>query len=135
MFIDHLSDKSNEVKSNAVQCIRQISAKIREKNLLVIMETLCKNICSEELNTVDIFSLTVKMIIREAKADQAEGMIDKLYPILLVGLSTATEEKRQKELLDTWSELLQKFGLVILRSTNSKIDKETLMNSIFKHLI
>lgn len=75
------------------------------------------------------------MIIKESKEKQAEGMIDKLYPILLEGLSKATEEKRQKELLDTWSEILQKFGLLILRSKSSHIKKDDLMTAIFRQLI
>lgn len=61
---------------------------------------------SEDLNTIDIFSLTIRMLIRESKATQAEVIINKLYPILLQGLSQAKEEKRLKEFLETWCELL-----------------------------
>jgi hypothetical protein len=59
----HLTDSSITVKSNAVKCIERVSSKIREKNLIVILQTLVKEIVEGQMETIDINSLTVRGIV------------------------------------------------------------------------
>lgn len=59
----HLTDSSITVKSNAVKCIERVSSKIRESNLIVILQTLVKEIVEGQMETIDINSLTVRGIV------------------------------------------------------------------------
>lgn len=124
-----------EVKGSAVNCIQKISSKIRDASLFKIIDKLCAILLIEDANTIDIFSLTLRMIIKDSKDEQAQGFIDILYPQLLKGLTEAKEEYRQKALLDTCSDMLRRFGLFILRSQSSNIDKEKLMAAIHNQLV
>jgi hypothetical protein len=46
-----------------VKCIERVSSKIREKNLIVILQTLVKEIVEGQMETIDINSLTVRGIV------------------------------------------------------------------------
>ena len=59
----HLTDSSITVKSNAVKCIERVSSKIRESNLIVILQTLVKEIVEGQMEPIDINSLTVRGIV------------------------------------------------------------------------
>ena len=74
-FIAQLIDESVEVKSNAVKCIQRVTTKIREVNLIMILEKLADEITNEiddggkkalAIETIDIFALTVRGIINES---------------------------------------------------------------------
>ena len=65
MYVKHLEDKSLEVRSNAVKCTQMISSKIRESNLLMILEKLMDEIMNGSVETTDINALTVRGIISE----------------------------------------------------------------------
>ena len=85
-FVSHLDDKhhgekysSKEVKSNAVSCIQKIASKIRDTNLIRIVKKLGEEIAKgQDVQTIDIFSLTTKSIISEAGEGQAAALISTL---------------------------------------------------------
>jgi hypothetical protein len=70
----HLTDSSITVKSNAVKCIERVSSKIRESNLIVILQTLVKEIVEGQMETIDINSLTVRGIVQKTKDESANGV-------------------------------------------------------------
>lgn len=86
-FISHLEDQSVDVKSNAVKCIQRTSTKIRESNLIMILQKLAHVIVEgKDDATLDIFSLTVRGIVNETREDTAEGIIETLQPYMLKGI-------------------------------------------------
>ena len=62
-FVKHLEDSSVEVKSNAVRCTQLVSSKIRESNLITILQKLMSEIVQGSPETTDIFALTVRGIV------------------------------------------------------------------------
>ena len=66
-FVQHLEDKSVEVRSNAVKCTQMVSSKIRETNLLMIMDKLMDEIVGGSPETTDIFALTIRAIVTECQ--------------------------------------------------------------------
>ena len=62
------------MKSNAVKCIERVSSKIRESNLIVILQTLVKEIVEGQMETIDINSLTVRGIVQKTKDESANGV-------------------------------------------------------------
>jgi hypothetical protein len=62
------------VKSNAVRCIERVSSKIRETNLIVILQTLVKEIVEGNMDTIDIYSLTVRGIVQKTKEESSNGV-------------------------------------------------------------
>ena len=85
-FIAHLTDDSIEVKSNAVKCIQRVTTKIRDNNLIMILNKLASEVVEGSTETIDIFALSIRGIINESQEDRARGIIDTLYPILMKGI-------------------------------------------------
>lgn len=65
-FIGHLTDESIEVKSNAVRCIQRVTSKIRESNLIIILQKLATEVVEGNTETIDIFSLCIRGIVSES---------------------------------------------------------------------
>ena len=65
-FIKHLTDESIEVKSNAVRCIQRVTSKIRESNLIIILQKLATEVVEGNTETIDIFSLCIRGIVSES---------------------------------------------------------------------
>jgi hypothetical protein len=114
-FIAHLTDESIEIKSNAVKCIQRVTTKIRESNLTIILNELAKNVVESSMETIDIFSLSIRGIINESQEERAPGIIHTLYPYLLKGIQQAKETNRKEECLDICTDLFKRYGLIILR--------------------
>lgn len=98
----------------------------------MILQKLGQEIINGPVDTLDIFSLTVRTIIGESKEESADGIVNTIYPSLLKGIETG-DASRKVECLDICTELFKRFGLFILRSANI-INKEQLMNAINKQL-
>jgi len=67
-----------EVKSNAVRCIQRTASRIREANLIMILQKLASEIVDGEETTLDIFSLTVRGLVNESSDESATGIITTL---------------------------------------------------------
>lgn len=64
-FMTHLDDTSLDVQGNAVKCIQKIAPKIKEKNLIMIVEKMAERVVEGEKETRDIYSLAIRSIINE----------------------------------------------------------------------
>ena len=64
-FMLHLDDTSLDVQGNAVKCIQKIAPKIKEKNLLMIVDKLAERVVEGEKETRDIYSMAIRSINNE----------------------------------------------------------------------
>lgn len=131
-FIEHLGNTSVDVKSNAVRCIQRVAPLIRESNLIMILQKLAQEIVTGPVDTVDIFALTIRGIISEAKDETAQNIVTTLNPRLLEGIESR-DDPRKEECLEICTELFKRFGLFILRQ-QSLVNKEALMKAINNQL-
>ena len=59
-FVEHLTDSSLDVQTNAVKSIQSVASIIRESNLIMIAETLAKMVIESGNKEVrDIYSLAI----------------------------------------------------------------------------
>ena len=82
----HLDDTSLDVQGNAVKCIQKISNKIREKNLLMIVDKMAERVVEGEKETRDIYSMAIRSINGLLQDESAIAMIKSIYPRLSKGL-------------------------------------------------
>jgi len=125
VFIKHLEDTSVEVKSNAVKCIKDTASRIRESNLILILEKLAYEIVEGKEETLDIFTLTVRGIVMEAKEEFASSLIKTLGAYLIKGLEYSSPLVKG-ECMEIFSDIFKRFGGFILRQ-QTLIDKTRLM--------
>ena len=59
-FMAHLDDTSLDVQGNAVKCIQKIATKIREKNLILIVDKLAERVVEGSKETRDIYSMSIR---------------------------------------------------------------------------
>lgn len=85
-FILHLDDTSLDVQGNAVKCIQKIATKIREKNLVMIVEKMAERVVDGNKETRDIYSMAIRSINSELNEDYAVSMIKSVYPKLIKGM-------------------------------------------------
>jgi hypothetical protein len=79
-FVEHLTDSSLDVQTNAVKSIQSVASIIRESNLIMIAETLAKMVIDAGNKEVrDIFSLAIQSTINELKDSSAHNMIKAVY--------------------------------------------------------
>lgn len=84
-FMSHLEDTSLDVQGNAVKCIQKIAIKIREKNLVLIVEKLAERVVEGDKDCRDIYSMAIRSIISEITDDGALTMIKTIQPRLMKG--------------------------------------------------
>lgn len=113
-FMKHLTDTSTTVKSNAVKCIERVSSKIRETNLIVILQTLVKEIVEGQMETIDINSLTVRGIVQKTKEESSNGVFTLIQPLVKC-IEQTKENRRREESLDILTDIFKKFALLIHR--------------------
>lgn len=130
-FISHLDDKSLDVQGNAVKCIQKIASRIREKNLVMIVEKMAERVVEGEKETRDIYSLAIRSIISEINDEYAIGMIKTVYPKLIGGIGGADEVR--EECLDILAEIFKRFGPLILRYS-TLVNKDELMRVVPEQL-
>ena len=125
-FMSHLSDKSLDVQGNAVKCIQKIAPRIREKNLIMIVELMAEIVVTGEKDTRDIYSLAIRGITGEISDEYAATMIKAIYPKLIVGFSGSKSEDVREECLDILGELFKRFGSLLLKKDDI-VKKDQLM--------
>ena len=130
-FIAHLDDKSLDVQGNAVKCIQKIASRVREKNLVMIVEKMAERVVEGEKETRDIYSLAIRSIVSEINDEYAVGMIRTVYPRLVLGISGPDEVR--EECLDILAEIFKRFGPLILRYA-TLVNKEELMRVVPEQL-
>lgn len=126
-FMTHLDDTSLDVQGNAVKCIQKIAPKIKEKNLIMIVEKMAERVVEGEKETRDIYSLAIRSIINEGNDVFASAMIKSTYPRLLKGLNGSIEVR--EECLEIFAEIFKNFGGLILKNPQL-VKKEELMTII-----
>lgn len=126
-----MDDKSLDVQGNAVKCIQKISQRIKEKNLIMIVEKMAERVVEGEKETRDIYSLAIRSLIGEINEEYGTAMIKVVYPRLLKGL-TASDEVRE-ESLEVLSEIFKRFGGLLLRNA-ALVNKDELMKAIPEQL-
>jgi hypothetical protein len=127
-FIKHLEDENVEVKSNAVKCIKDTASRIRDTNLITILEKLAQEIVEGKQETLDIFTLALRGIVTEAREEFAGSLIASVNPKLVVGLEKGRNEVKS-ECLEIYTDIFKRFGGYLLRQ-HSIVDKNRLMNGI-----
>ena len=130
-FISHLDDKSLDVQGNAVRCIQKISQRIREKNLIMIVDKMAERVVEGDKETRDIYSLAIRSIIGEINEEYAIAMIKAVYPRLIKGLAAA--DQIREESLDILSEIFKRFGSLLLKNS-TLVNKDELMRAIPEQL-
>lgn len=130
-FMAHLDDTSLDVQGNAVKCIQKIATKIREKNLIMIVEKMAERVVEGEKETRDIYSLAIRSIINEINEEYAIAMIRSVYPRLIKGMSAAPEVR--EECLDIMAEIFKRFGPLLLKN-QTLVNKDELMKVIPEQL-
>lgn len=132
-FMQHLSDKSVDVQSNAVKCIQKIASRIREKHLIMIVELMSEIVVSGEKATRDIYSLAIRGIIGEISEENASTMIKAVFPKLVLGFGTGKSEEISEECLDILGEIFKRFSGLLLKK-DDLVKKDQLMQIITDQL-
>jgi hypothetical protein len=114
-FMSHLSDKSLDVQGNAVRCIQKIAPRIREKNLIMIVELMAEIVVTGEKETRDIYSLAIRGITGEISDEYAATMIKAVYPKLILGFGADKKEDVREECLEILGELFKRFSGLLLK--------------------
>ncbi len=130
-FISHLDDKSLDVQGNAVKCIQKIASRIREKNLIMIVEKMAERVVEGEKETRDIYSLAIRSIISEINEEYATAMIKIVYQRLIKGMNLSDEVR--EECLDILAEIFKRFGTLLLKNA-TLVNKDELMKVIPEQL-
>jgi|LauGreDrversion4_2_1035121.scaffolds.fasta_scaffold615021_1 hypothetical protein len=125
----HLSDKSLDVQGNAVKCIQNISSRIREKNLIMIVELMAEIVVTGEKDTRDIYSLAIRGITGSISDEYAQTMIKSLYPKLILGFGQGKSEDVREECIDILGELFKRFNGLLLKK-DDLVKKDQLMTLI-----
>jgi len=64
MWVTQLKDKNMEVKSNSVRCIKATSDRMREQNIMKVVDSLAGEIVTGNAkDAVDIYSLTLQNLV------------------------------------------------------------------------
>jgi len=84
-FMSHLEDSSLDVQGNAVKCIQKIATKIKEKNLIMIVEKLSDMVVQGDKEVRDINSIACRSIINEVNEEYATAVIKAVYPRMIKG--------------------------------------------------
>lgn len=126
-FISHLDDTSLDVQGNAVKCIQKIATRIREKNLIMIVEKMAERVVEGEKETRDIYSLAIRSIISEINEEYATAMVKAVYTRLIKGMSLSDEVR--EECLDILAEIFKRFSSLLLKN-QSLVNKDELMKVI-----
>lgn len=107
--MSHLDDTSLDVQGNAVKCIQKIATKIREKNLLMIVDKMSERVVEGEKETRDIYSMAIRSINNELNDDSAIAMIKSIYPRLYKGIKEMALEVRE-ECLEILADIFKRFN-------------------------
>jgi len=126
-FMAHLDDTSLDVQGNAVKCIQKIATKIREKNLVLIVEKMSERVVQGEKETRDIYSMAIRSIINEINEEYAITTVKSIYPRLIKGMSAAVDVR--EECLDIMADIFKRFGPLLLKNSNL-VNKDELMKVI-----
>lgn len=126
-FMAHLDDTSLDVQGNAVKCIQKIATKIREKNLLMIVDKMAERVVEGEKETRDIYSMAIRSINNEINEECAISMIKTVYPRLMRGLSSSDEVR--EECMEILTDIFKRFGQLLLKN-QSLVNKDELMKVI-----
>jgi hypothetical protein len=127
----HLDDTSLDVQGNAVKCIQKIATKIREKNLVMVVEKMSERVVKGEKETRDIYSMAIRSIINEINEEYAIACIKNVYPRLIEGMGSA--EDVREECLDIMADIFKRFGPLLLKNA-TLVNKDELMRVIPEQL-
>jgi hypothetical protein len=89
--------------------------KIREKNLLMIVDKMAERVVEGEKETRDIYSMAIRSINNEINEECAITMIKSVYPRLFKGLGSTTMEVRE-ECLEILADIFKRFGQLLLKN-------------------
>jgi hypothetical protein len=89
--------------------------KIREKNLLMIVDKMAERVVEGDKETRDIYSMAIRSINSEINEECAIAMIKSVYPRLFKGLSSPTMEVRE-ECLEILADIFKRFGQLLLKN-------------------
>jgi hypothetical protein len=110
-----LDDKSLDVQGNAVKCIQKIACKIREKNLVMIVDKMAERVVEGDKETRDIYSMAIRSINNEINDEYAVSMIKCVYPRLIKGMTNQLDEIRE-ECLEILADIFKRFGPLLLKN-------------------
>jgi hypothetical protein len=130
-FMAHLDDTSLDVQSNAVKCIQKIATKVREKNIIMVVEKMAERVVEGDKETRDIYSMAIRSIINEINEEYAIAMIKTVYTRLLKGMSSSEEVR--EECLEILADIFKRFGPLLLKNS-TLVNKDELMKVIADQL-
>lgn len=81
------------------------------------------------METIDIYSLSIRGIIQDSPEEKAQNIINTVYPHLLKGIETSKEALRRENCLEICTDLFKCYGHIILRQPGN-VNKDVLMRAI-----
>lgn len=132
-LLNSLTDKNSEVQSITAKCLGKVMKNLSTNEQVRVANYLCSLLVSDTEEHRDIAGISLKMIITELpiNSSNSERIIDQIVPKLLSQLNEENGHLIQLDTIDILSELLSKFGYVLLNESNIL---ESIQNTLKKLL-
>jgi len=117
MLLKLLEDKNGEVQNLAVKCLGPLVNKVKDVQVETIVDSLCSNMLSDKEQLRDISSIGLKTVISELAPTStalASSVCKKITPRLTSAISKQEDVSVQLEALDILSDLLSRFGSLLI---------------------
>jgi len=115
-LLKSLTDKNSEVQNITAKCLGKVMKNISMEQQVKVANYLCSLLVSDTEEHRDIAGISLKMIITELPINSpiSTSIIDQIVPKLLQQLNDEDGHMIQLDTLDILSDLLSKFGYVLL---------------------
>ena len=123
-----MDDPSNDVQAMAVKCLAVLLKKIQRPQIGEICDKLCSLILDGQDALRDVYSIGLRCLIADVPEEMGPFLAEKLSSRLLRGITHAKVEEVKRECLDSLTELLRRFGYIVLR------EHEDMMHAVLKQL-
>jgi len=118
MLLKLLEDKNGEVQNLAVRCLGPLVCKVKDRQVGVIVDTLCNNMIGDKEQLRDISSIGLKTVINELPLT-TQTLAATVCKTIVGRLSSAISQQEdvsvQLEALDILGDLLSRFGGLLVQ--------------------
>ncbi|ORX63786.1 TIP120-domain-containing protein [Anaeromyces robustus] len=132
-LLKSLTDKNSEVQNITAKCLGKVMKNLSMEQQVKVANHLCSLLISDTEEHRDIAGISLKMIIAELPINSpiSTSIIDQIVPKILQQLNDDDGHMIQLDTLDILSDLLSKFGYVLL---NKPEVLESIQNTLKKLL-
>jgi len=132
-LLKSLTDKNSEVQNITAKCLGKVMKNLSMEQQVKVANHLCSLLISDTEEHRDIAGISLKMIIAELPINSpiSTSIIDQIVPKILQQLKDEDGHMIQLDTLDILSDLLSKFGYVLL---NKPDVLESIQNTLKKLL-